>query len=111
MFGDLLDKTEWSDKIKHFVGYAVLGALTWRSLGESCTKWRRFWLAVGVCAVYGASDEFHQRFVVGRTCDFCDWMADVIGSSIGAMIMLTGGVRTWQKTNRKKATKLRTRDA
>jgi len=101
-----LDRVEWSDKIKHFIGYAVLGGLIWRSLGDGCSSWRRFWLAIGISAVYGATDEFHQRFVIGRSCDFCDWAADVIGASVGAMIMLKGGARIWQrKTSRTKATK------
>lgn len=102
----ILDKVDWSDKIKHFVAYAILGGLCWRSLGDGCSRWKRFGLAIGISAVYGATDEFHQSFVVGRSCDFCDWLADVIGASVGAMILLMGGVRTWQrKTSRTKATK------
>jgi VanZ family protein len=30
--------------------------------------------------VYGASDEFHQRFVPGRTADVLDWLADSLGA-------------------------------
>lgn len=101
-----LNRVEWSDKIKHFIGYAVLGGLTWRSLGNNCSRWRRFWLAIGISAVYGATDEFHQRYVIGRSCDFCDWTADVIGASVGAMILLMRGAKTWQrKTIRIKVTK------
>lgn len=106
LFESLLDKLEWSDKIKHFIGYAVLGGFVWRSLGDRCTRRQRFWLAIGISAVYGATDEFHQRLVVGRSCDFCDWIADVLGASIGAMIMMIGGSKTWQtKTIRTKDTK------
>ena len=30
--------------------------------------------------VYGASYEFHQRFVPGRTADVLDWLADSLGA-------------------------------
>lgn len=89
----LLDKVEWSDKIKHFFGYGVLGGITWWSLGDGLPKWRRFWLAVGISAVYGATDEFHQRYVPGRSCDVFDWTADVIGALAGAIVMCIGGAR------------------
>ncbi len=107
LFGELIDDVEEGDKLKHFVGYAVLGILVWRSLGSGYPKWRRFWLSAGISAVYGATDEFHQHFVVGRSCDFWDWTADAVGASIGAMIIsLKGGLRTWQsKIARTKLTK------
>lgn len=111
LFG-LLDNWDWGDKIKHIAGYAVLGALAWRSLGDRNGKWRRFWLAVGVSVVYGATDEFHQRFVTGRCCDLMDWFSDAVGASIGAMVMLMGGGKTWQRrTTRTRDTKSRTKGA
>jgi VanZ family protein len=39
-----------------------------------------------VCATaYGVSDEFHQRFVPGRTADVRDVAADAIGASAAAL--------------------------
>lgn len=97
------------DKLKHFAGYAVLGILVWRSLGSGISKWRRLLLAVIISGAYGATDEFHQRFVQGRSCDVFDWIADVTGALLGATalsILRRGGVWTWQKrTVRKKVTK------
>jgi VanZ family protein len=106
---------DWSDKIKHFAAYAVLGWLVWRSVGDGCPRRRRLWLAIGISAVYGASDEFHQRFVANRTCDICDWTADVLGASFAAIILFIGGER-WQRNERKtrlkrKPTKSKTRGA
>jgi len=101
----LFDKVDWSDKIKHFFGYAVLGGLAWRSLGEGCPRWKRFWLAVSISAVYGATDEYHQRFTPGRSCDVCDWIADTTGASLGAMILLIGGTIWQRRTSRTKDTK------
>jgi VanZ family protein len=40
------------------------------------------WLA---CAVYGASDEFHQRFVHGRTPDVNDWLVDIAGAALAVV--------------------------
>ena len=37
-------------------------------------------------AAYGATDEYHQLFVPLRTGDLHDWMVDVIGASMGALI-------------------------
>jgi VanZ family protein len=34
-------------------------------------------------AVYGVSDEFHQRFVPGRNASIEDWVADVAGAAVG----------------------------
>ncbi len=39
-------------------------------------------------SLYGASDEFHQLFVPGRTCDFWDWTADTLGAAMGVAMMV-----------------------
>jgi len=47
--------------------------------------------AVGMAftAVAGALDEFHQTFTPGRSGnDFFDWLADLSGGLLGAMIAL-----------------------
>ncbi len=107
ILGSLIEQMKLADKINHLLAYAILGLLAWRSSGDSGARWRRFWVAVAVSAVYGATDEYHQCFVTGRSCDFWDWTADVTGASIGAMIIsLKGGARTWQrKTSRTNNTK------
>ena len=86
-----LDQVDYGDKIKHFIGYAVLTILIWRSLGDACPKRRRFWLAIGISVAYGVTDEFHQRFVVNRCCDACDLTADTLGAMCAAAILYTGG--------------------
>lgn len=79
-----LDELDWSDKIKHFMGYAVLGALLWRALGDGVAKWRRFWLSVGIATLYGLTDEIHQIYVPGRSFDPLDLLADALGAAAGA---------------------------
>lgn len=86
-----LERLDCGDKIKHFIGYAALAILVWRVLGDAYPKRRRFWLAVGISTLYGATDEFHQRFVVGRCCDVFDLSADALGALCAAAILCTGG--------------------
>ena len=81
---------DWSE---HGIAYAVLALITLRAVTGAR------WSAIGVGAVaiawltatlYGASDEFHQSFVVGRTADVRDLVAD----SAGAALAL-GAVWAW----------------
>jgi VanZ family protein len=36
-----------------------------------------------VTSAYGASDEWHQLYTVGRNADLHDWMADTLGAAMG----------------------------
>lgn len=71
------------DKIFHFIGYFVLG------LSVQMAAYRRniniktstlLWITLLFGSIYGASDEIHQYFVPGRSCDILDWLADTLGS-------------------------------
>jgi VanZ family protein len=37
--------------------------------------------------VYGATDEFHQYFVPNRSAEVQDWLADVLGAVIAAIVI------------------------
>jgi VanZ family protein len=41
-------------------------------------------LALSLASLYGATDEFHQSFVPGRSADVLDWLADTLGAALGA---------------------------
>ncbi len=76
-----------TDKDAHGVLYAGLGLLILRALARA--DWRRVSIAtvlaaIALSAAYGASDEFHQRFVPGRTADLADLAADTLGASVAA---------------------------
>ena len=77
------------DKVAHFGEYAVLGFALAGSLRRDASRWLPvavlLVVAIAVAAAYGASDEFHQRFVHGRDPDVHDWFADVIGSTAGTI--------------------------
>jgi len=75
-----------SDKILHFAAYAVLSLLLIRALAGGRADritWQRAVLAIVLTTLYGASDEFHQRFTPGRTPDLLDLRADLIGACGG----------------------------
>jgi VanZ family protein len=73
------------DKILHGLAYAALGALLVPGLRVAgCSPRCAFLVAMALGALYGATDEFHQSFVPGRTADALDWVADTLGAALGA---------------------------
>jgi VanZ family protein len=71
------------DKLLHMGVYAVLGFLLYRGIRRrNAGAWLAAgWWTLGISVVYGASDEFHQYFVPGRSMDIFDLMADAIGAA------------------------------
>lgn len=85
----------WNDKITHFLEYAALGLLLIRALKKEYFKFNLTslkFIALLIAAAYGASDEFHQRFVVGRQADFFDWLVDFYGSAFGSFCI---SIKEW----------------
>jgi VanZ family protein len=72
------------DKVLHFTVYALFAVLLARSLFEVTTRWRAALLAIAIAAVFGAVDEWHQRFIRGRFPDRADLLADTLGAVGGA---------------------------
>jgi VanZ family protein len=73
------------DKLLHGLAYAGLGALLVPGLrAVGCSPRGAFLVAVALASLYGATDEFHQAFVPGRTADVLDWAADTLGAALGA---------------------------
>lgn len=70
----------------HIAAYAGLGALAARATakGTRHVSWRAVLAAILISSLYGVSDEYHQRFVPGRSFDMLDMAADAIGSVVGA---------------------------
>jgi VanZ family protein len=76
------------DKLLHTIEYGGLGLLVCRALlGEGITRAKAALLALIVASLYGASDEWHQAFVPFRSSDVLDWVADTIGSMLGAGVL------------------------
>lgn len=77
-------------KAGHVSEYAILATLFWRGL-RGGSAWTTklsilFVIALLVCAVFAASDEFHQSFVPSRTSSTRDVMIDIAGAFIGLTI-------------------------
>ncbi|MDR0624447.1 MAG: VanZ family protein [Treponema sp.] len=75
------------DKLQHLLAFAVLtGAVC---LWVPRKKWKTrslffMMIAAAIGSAYGIVDEVHQFFVPGRDCNVWDWIADTLGTAIGA---------------------------
>jgi len=49
------------------------------------SKWPA-WLAVLIVSAFGVTDEWHQSFVPGRSCDVFDWLADTTGAALAVTL-------------------------
>lgn len=86
-------------KTAHFTVYASLGASVLASL--KITLPRRRYLpcaAQAICTLYAVSDEVHQLFVAGRSCE----VRDVVIDSLGAFVGITALLLLFFCINRKK---------
>ena len=91
-------------KLGHVTEYAILAALLWRAL-RSGTDWKsKTWILFVVvwigCAIFAASDEFHQSFVPSRTSSLHDVMIDICGALIGLAICIALASRKVVKQRR-----------
>ena len=77
-------------KSTHVAEYAVLGALAQHALWGAPTRTRRasalITLALLVCLVFAALDEFHQSFVPSRESSLRDVVLDGIGAIVGVFL-------------------------
>jgi len=77
-------------KCAHVTEYAILALLLWRVLRSGITLRMRMSMLFGAvllaCAVFAASDEFHQSFVKSRTPSVRDVLLDVAGALFGLLI-------------------------
>ena len=62
----------------HLAAYFLLGIFLLFALVKGKKKSFIF-IAIVLALFYGASDEFHQLFVLGRNCSFSDFLLDSCG--------------------------------
>ena len=80
---------QFSDKVLHFLAYAVLGVLFYRAYQTLRIKdnvRRLMLLSVGSASLYGISDEIHQHFVPFRDGDILDAVANTLGALCGVYL-------------------------
>ncbi len=69
------------DKVMHLGAYFILTAFTINAFRYFISKNTRLLFSSLIFAsLYGASDEWHQSFVIGRSSDINDWLADTVGA-------------------------------
>jgi VanZ family protein len=77
-------------KCAHVTEYAVLALLLWRALRSVPALQAKTLMLFGAvllgCALFAASDEFHQTFVKSRTPSGRDVLLDVGGALLGLLI-------------------------
>ncbi len=72
----------WGDKVLHFVEYGIFSFLLFLAFftsGKEFFKKNVFLLSSIIGIAYGLSDEIHQKFIPGRSCDVFDFLADCLG--------------------------------
>jgi VanZ family protein/UDP-2,3-diacylglucosamine pyrophosphatase LpxH len=76
------------DKVAHASVFGLLALvldLALRLDRPGLPMYRRHLLVFVVVACFGATDEGHQFFVPGRSCEFGDWVADTLGGGLGLL--------------------------
>ena len=84
-----------TDKLAHFLAYAVLGALL--AYAQTRTGWPPA-VAYALGIAYGASDEWHQSFVPGRSSEVADWLADAAGVLVAVALYHWMRRRSWRES-------------
>ena len=81
-------------KCAHFSVYALLGVLCIPPAHVLLRKWNyAAWAAWGTSALYAVTDEIHQYFVPGRSCELRDVLIDSSGAAVGILLLTIVAVR------------------
>ena len=79
-------------KTAHCLEYAILGVLLTLTVGAARGKdtfsWALILLPWAIGTFYAVTDEFHQHFVEGRSCELRDMAIDLFGVLLGVCIVL-----------------------
>lgn len=79
------------DKVLHFSQYAVLGYLVTRGWGpgrDPGSSSTGSWLLGILLLCFAALDEFHQKWIPGRSVELLDWLADACGVTTSFFIAI-----------------------
>ena len=84
LFGDSTVTQFAIRKLAHFLEFAGLCFLFNSSFYFTKNK-KCFWQSILCTSAYAITDEVHQIFVEGRSCQFTDWCIDTLGAVAGAI--------------------------
>lgn len=87
-------------KAAHFSEYMILGALVLNGIMRNFSK-AYPQIAVLICALYSMSDEIHQHFIPGRSCQLSDMLLDTTGAALGVLLLWFFAVRLGRNSDGK----------
>lgn len=70
--------------VGHFTEFFLLGLALANALRLTFPSRRATLYAILIASAYGVTDELHQIFVPGRSCDPMDWLVDTIAAALAA---------------------------
>lgn len=74
-------------KSAHIIEYFILGLLIINIIKDyTKVDYLCLFSCVILCFIYAVSDEMHQLFIPGRSCEIKDVFIDTIGGSIGIIV-------------------------
>lgn len=73
-------------KMAHFTEYLILGLLTFELFKEYKINYY-YLFAFLFCVFYAGTDEIHQYFIDGRSCNVKDVILDSLGSMLGVVCL------------------------
>jgi VanZ family protein len=89
-------------KLGHTSEYALLAIFLWRALRRGANLRVKMSILVVVvwfvCAIFAATDEFHQSFIPSRTASPSDVMVDICGALVGLGICVMFALRASRKS-------------
>lgn len=74
-------------KAAHCLEFTGLSLLFNIALFQTNKKKMPVW-AILLTSLYAVTDEIHQLFVPGRSCQFSDWVIDTCGAILGTLVFL-----------------------
>ena len=87
VFGDNAATDFIIRKSAHFLEYTgtalLMSAAFYFTLGKN-----KIYLPIAFTSLYAVTDEVHQIFVDGRSCELRDWAIDTLGAALGAVSFL-----------------------
>lgn len=76
-------------KLAHFTLYTIGGLLIFNYINTyEITEKDKIFYSICIGAIYACTDEFHQLFIEGRSCQITDVMIDSLGVATGVCIFL-----------------------
>jgi VanZ family protein len=72
-------------KLAHAFLFGLLAVLWWRALRGPLPQRTALGVAATIAVLYGALDEYHQTFVLGRSGKFTDVLIDAAGVAIAVL--------------------------